>query len=536
MEAALESAKNRLQAVLDAALDCIICMDVKGHIQEFNTAAESTFGYTRAEAVGRDLAEVIVPPELREQHRMGLARYLKTGVGPVIGKRLEIPSMKKGGQRILVELAITEIPTEAGPFFTAYLRDITLRRRDEQRREVLYALAELLAKSKRVQDVAAKMLEILAPLNKWSFGALWITTEEGLDLVDTWDREPERHVSFERASRDARFGPGQGLPGRVLANKVAAWVEDVVIDTNFPRSPAAAASGLHSGFAFPICAHDGMLGVIEFFGNEPQSPDKDLLSMASALGRQVGQWWERQLAVEEMERQKHAAERANAAKDQFIAMLSHELRTPLSPVLFWADMTAQDPELPPKLREGAAMVLRSVKTEVRMIDELLDATKFRHGKVDLERDSCDLNVLATDSLRQLQEHLESKQMRTETALEPALPPVICDEGRIRQVMVNLIRNAIKFTAPGGLIRVRTALAEGGVCFSVEDTGSGMAPGRIDRLFEPFEQGVHQKSGGLGLGLTIVKSIVDLHGGRIEATSEGEGKGSTFTVWLPRRET
>src|SRR5436305_4360966 len=123
------------RGILDTALDCIITMDANGRVLEFNPAAERTFGFSRQEAIGKELAELIIPPQIREQHRRGLAHYLKTGEGPVIGKRIEIAGIRKDGSEILVELAITALKIDSGaPVFTAYLRDITERVRNDRRR------------------------------------------------------------------------------------------------------------------------------------------------------------------------------------------------------------------------------------------------------------------------------------------------------------------------------------------------------------------------------------------------------------------
>src|SRR3982075_2309718 len=135
------------RGILDTALDCIITMDADGRVLEFNPLAERVFGFSRQEAVGKELAELIIPPRMREQHRRGLAHYLKTGEGPVIGKRIEIAGVRKDGSEILVELAITGIKVDNSPIFTAYLRDITERIRADRRLLAQYTIASLLAGS-----------------------------------------------------------------------------------------------------------------------------------------------------------------------------------------------------------------------------------------------------------------------------------------------------------------------------------------------------------------------------------------------------
>ncbi len=169
------------RAILESALDCIITMDAEGIVQEWNPAAERTFGFTRAEAVGRELAELIIPPALRERHRKGLARYLETGKGPVLGKRIEIAGLHAEGRELLVELAITAFRLAGEPVFTAYLRDITERDRSDRRRTAQYAVASLLAGSWRIEDAALQIIQTIAESGNWTFGSLWLVEpNEGL--------------------------------------------------------------------------------------------------------------------------------------------------------------------------------------------------------------------------------------------------------------------------------------------------------------------------------------------------------------------
>src|SRR5437660_5726779 len=152
------------RAILESALDCIITMDAGGRVREFNPAAERVFGFSRAEALGKELAELIIPPRMREQHRRGLAHYLKTGKGPVLGKRIEIEGLRCDGSEILVELAITPFEIDGGRFFTAYLRDITARRRSEEARRRLAAVVE------SSQD-AIVSTDLQGAITSWNRGA-----------------------------------------------------------------------------------------------------------------------------------------------------------------------------------------------------------------------------------------------------------------------------------------------------------------------------------------------------------------------------
>src|SRR5438105_11222691 len=165
------------RGILDNALDGIIAMGADGRVLEFNPAAERTFGFTRQEAIGKELAELIIPARMREQHRRGLAHFLKTGEGPVIGKRIEIAGLRKDGSEILVELTITALKIDHEPLFTAYLRDITERVRNDRRRLAQYTVASLLAGSWTLEEASSAILQTIASIGDWALSGLWIYDE-----------------------------------------------------------------------------------------------------------------------------------------------------------------------------------------------------------------------------------------------------------------------------------------------------------------------------------------------------------------------
>jgi PAS domain S-box-containing protein len=241
------------------------------------------------------------------------------------------------------------------------------------------------------------------------------------------------------------------------------------------------------------------------------------------------------------------AEAANRAKDQFLATLSHELRTPLTPVLATAAAMLEQPETPEPIREVMEMIRRNVNLEVRLIDDLLDLTRIRGGKLHLKREAVDAHELIPRVLDICRHDPRAAGIRLVLDLAARRHDVEADPIRLQQVLWNLVRNAIQFTPEGGTITIRTRDGSGGaegdptgssrdaLIIAVSDTGIGIAPEVLPRIFALFEQGSDssaRRSGGLGLGLTITRSIVEQHGGRLVATSEGEGRGATFTIALP----
>jgi two-component system, chemotaxis family, CheB/CheR fusion protein len=643
------------RALIDSALDCIISMDARGRIMEFNPAAERVFGHSRDEAIGKDLSGLIIPPDLRERHRAGLRHYLETGEGPVLGKRLEVPALRADGSHILVELAITASPAGSEPRFTAYLRDITDRIRgeeaarrlaaiiessddaiiskdlngiitswnaaaerlfgykpeeiigksiltlipedrhyeepgiierirrgqridhyetvrrkkdgtlfdisvtvsplkdkqgqivgaskiarditdriqNERRRTAQYGVANLLAGSLSIAAAGPRILELVSGVGNWVAGSIWLREagEEELQSSITWHQDKPGLADFVQTIRATVLSANRGLPGRVVASRKPVVVENLADDPDFPRAAAAATANLKAAFAFPLMAEGEVNGVLELFSPEMVIPDPDLLSLMEALGSQIGLFVHRRKLDQELKRQKDAAESANVAKDRFLAALSHELRTPLTPILIWAGGMAGDPSLPPEISEGLEMVCRNVELEARLIDDLLDLTRIARGKLQLNLRKANAHDVLGHAMEIVRDDISSRNLRLSVELNATDHIILADESRLQQVFWNVLRNASKFTPDEGAVTVRTSNPQPqALWIEISDTGIGIEPQYLDKIFEAFEQGGTRKEG-LGLGLAISKAIVEMHRGSIRAFSDGPGKGAKFVIDL-----
>lgn len=230
------------------------------------------------------------------------------------------------------------------------------------------------------------------------------------------------------------------------------------------------------------------------------------------------------------------AEAANHAKDQFIAVLSHELRTPLAPVMLTVSSMAADDQLPAAVREDASSIRRNIELQTRLIDDLLDSSRINNRKLILRTALFNPRELLRDCIADLGPEAEQKQVCLGFQVESIRCEIFADRGRLQQVFCNLIRNAIKFTPDGGRVTVSMSDApEGRLRVTVSDTGVGIEPGLLPSVFNVFEQcgtSVTRRFGGLGLGLSIAKGIVDAHGGTITMSSDGRDRGATATVDLP----
>lgn len=239
--------------------------------------------------------------------------------------------------------------------------------------------------------------------------------------------------------------------------------------------------------------------------------------------------------VEAVRQAKEDAERANRAKDRFLAMLSHELRTPLTPIASAVPLLERNAVIPQKYQSLLPMIRRNVALEARLIDDLLDLSAISAGKVTLKLERVDMHQLVRAVAEMVESQVTQRGLRLTLDLGAAAPLVLGDEARLHQVVWNMLRNAIKFTPGGGSIVLRTRLRDGELVLACTDDGIGIEPAALPRIFQPFEQAdaeVSERFGGLGLGLAIARGLVREHEGRLEAASQGRGKGATFTLSLP----
>ncbi|HJT46178.1 MAG TPA: ATP-binding protein, partial [Chthoniobacterales bacterium] len=254
----------------------------------------------------------------------------------------------------------------------------------------------------------------------------------------------------------------------------------------------------------------------------------------------VGRVWsfrditERKRSEENLEAAKVAAEQANQAKDDFLASLSHELRTPLMPAMIAASYLSEHKDLAPELREEVKAILRNVQLEAQLINDLLDVTRITRGKIEVHHEVVDVHKLVENAHQIVNSDINPKGINFSMKLEAANHYIWADPVRLQQVFWNLMNNAVKFTPENGKISVCSYNRDAQFVFEISDTGIGIEPDRQASIFEPFHQGersITRRFGGLGLGLTISKTLLDLHGGTIAVESAGRNKGTTFRVFL-----
>lgn len=502
---ALQKSESRKSAILDSALDAIITMDHRGHVLDFNPAAQRMFGYTHEQANGSPLDQLIIPERLRERHHHGLANYLATGHGPVLGQRLEMQVLHALGHEFPVELSITRISGIEPPMFTATLRDITERKRTED--QMARALREL-------RDVKTALDE---------HAIVAITDRNGkITYVN------DKFCAISKYSRDELLGQDHRIINSGHHSK------------EFIRNlwKTIGAGHVWQG-EIKNRAKDGSFywvdtTIVPYLG-EDGKPVQYIAIRADVTERK-----RTEEALRESEERLRAAlttaEQASQMKDKFMAMLSHELRTPLTPVLMTASALEMDPDLTPEVRADLGMIRRNIELEAKLIDDLLDLSRITSGKLNLRMAPVDVNEGILHVVQICRAQVLEKRLRLGLDLDDEAGCVLADSARLQQVLWNLVSNAVKFTPEQGHIDVATRRADTRhVQITVSDNGLGIAAERLPRIFDAFEQGdvaITRKYGGLGLGLAIAKAVVQLHGGTIVAKSPGMGRGASFMVILP----
>jgi signal transduction histidine kinase len=323
--------------------------------------------------------------------------------------------------------------------------------------------------------------------------------------------------------RQFRLRVGESLAGRAAAERQLMVARDAVRDPSI--RPHLRALGFQTLLAIPLLARDRLIGVLQIGLIPDREFRTDEIDFIQLIAQQVA------IAIENSSLYEEARE-ANRIKDRFLSIASHELRTPLTSILGWTEMLKRVDSQDIRT-EAMQAIEQSARILSDLIGDMVDASRIREGKLVLNREPIDLSSLVAATLKTMTPSASQAGVKLEADIPDSALPVQGDPGRIRQVLWNLLTNAIKFTPRGKTITTRVRVNETSATITVEDEGEGISPEFLPYIFDELKQ--EQKgirAGGLGLGLHIVKTIVDMHGGTVEAQSDGAGRGATFIVRLP----
>jgi PAS domain S-box-containing protein len=536
-EHALRSSEARKSAVLQTALDAIVTIDHQGNVVDFNPAAERIFGHAREDVIGREMADVIVPPSLREGHRRGLQRYLSTGEHRVLNQLIELTAMRSDGSEFPVELAITAIGDSTRPMFTGYLRDISERKRAVD--ALRAAQGEL---EDRVAERTAQLVEasgfVKALLESLQTGIVACNAQGILTLFNRATREfhglPEAplspdqwadHYDLYAADGKTPLAKEQIPLFRALSGERVRDVEMVIAPRNgTPRTLSASGQSFYDPTGKHLGAVVSMHDVTE-------------RKLAEAALRQAHDDLERRVAqrTTELDAANLALKEADRRKDEFLATLGHELRNPLAPLRSGLQVMRLAGVDADSLERVRAMMERQVTQIIRLVDDLLDVNRISRGTFALRIERANLADIVHHALETCAPPIEEHRHKLTVSLPPVPIYINADSARLSQALCNLIVNAVKYTPDGGEIVVDVRRELGQALVSVRDSGVGIAPDMLNEIFEMFTQvdrSLESSQTGLGIGLTVVRRLIEMHGGTVEARSDGIGKGSEFIVKLP----
>jgi len=426
------------------------------------------------------------------------------------------------------------------------LLDVTARKDTEEQferqTELLWLLQRVAvaANEAREADEALQVcLDEVCAYTGWPVGHVVGrgADEDAIVSTDLWSIEDsEAAAAFRGASEAARFGPGEGLPGTVLATGRALWIEDIASEPDYLRGDAADALGLHAALAFPVLVGTEVVAVLEFYGTEPTARDDSLLRVMANVGTVLGRVVERTRAERALAAQNDQLRQLDALKDEFVSLVSHELRTPLTSIRGYLELVLEDEEtaVPPEHRQYLAVVQRNSERLLRLVGDLLFVAQIDAGRLSVERELLDLGALAAESVQGASPAAAGRGVELVLDADPA--PLAGDRSRLAQLLDNLVSNAVKFTAEGGRVTLRVRAGEDEVVLEVADSGMGIPADEQTQLFERFFRSSNARRAavpGTGLGLVIVRAIAQAHGGTVSLEST-EGVGTTFSVRLPAR--
>ena len=531
----LIEAELRIRAVVDHVVDGIITINDRAMIETFNPAAEKLFGYKASEVIGRNVS-MLMPEPYHGQHDKYVHNYLTTGVAKIIGIGREVVGLRKDGTVFPMDLAVSEFRLGSRHTFVGIVRDISERKRSEEAIKFLTDASGPLAALVDYESTLSKVAQLSVP-----FLADWCTVDL-LDAQGALHRKATAHADpakikavealelYPPANREARHGPA--LVASTDRSELIPIVSPEILAELQPdeeKQQQLRALGLRSAMSVPLEIHGRILGVMSLVSAESghQYGPSDL-AIAEDLARRAA------IAIENARLYAEAKD-ADRRKDEFLAMLAHELRNPLAPIRSGLDLLEMEGIDGDTAVWARNMMKHQVEHLVRLVDDLLDVSRIMRGKVQLRKESIQIADAVSRGIETTRPLIESQghELIVSVPTEPIW--IDADPVRLAQVIANLLNNAAKYSDKRGHIWITAERQADEAIIEVRDDGVGIEKDLLPKVFDLFTQAdrsAGRSQGGLGIGLTLVRNLVEMHGGTVEARSEGPGRGSQFTVRLP----
>jgi PAS domain S-box-containing protein len=529
-EDALRESEARFRRVVESNIIGVSFSTLDGEITDANDAYLQMLGCTREELrAGLLRWDEMTPPEYRHLDEHAIEEIKRSGACVPFEKE----HIRKDGTRVPVLIGSARLD-ETSQSCVCFIVDLTEQKRAANRTARLQSLTAALSEALTpVQAASAVLTHGLSAVGAHA-GSVALLNEQGgeLELLDA--------VGFpaEMIEKWRRFPVSSEAPlAEVVRTAQMVLIESLQArESRYPHLSALhAVNDSEALAAVPLIVEGRTIGAMGMTFREVQRFEEDDRAYMLAIARQCAQAIERARLYQAERRMRAEAEEANRTKDEFLATLSHELRTPLTAMLGWTRMLRMK-ELDAETSERALeTVERNARVQAQLIEDLLDVSRIITGKLRLDVRPMELMPVIDAAIDAVRPAAAAKNIELQTALDPLAGPVSGDPNRLQQVVWNLLSNAVKFTARGGQVKVGLERADSHVEVVVSDTGQGIKPDFLPYVFDRFRQAdgsTTRLHGGLGLGLAIVRHLIELHGGTVRAESPGEGQGATFKIQLP----
>lgn len=549
-EEALAQSEQKYRELVENANSIILRWTTDGTILFLNEFGQAFFGYSAEEIVGQPAIGTLVP-ESESTGRNLISLMAEIQENPQRYEHNINENIRRNGERVWIEWTNKVVRDAEGKMreILSIGSDVTERVRAEKELLRLNRLYAVLSQVNQAVIHAGSQRELLEEICRVAieFGAFkmaWIgeidpETQAVVPVASAGDAGG--YLQKVHIYADER-PEGRGPIGTSIREKRTYVCNDFQADPcTVPWREAASIVGFRAILSLPLRRGGSLFGSLAVYAGETDCFHAKEVALLEEVASDISfaldhldQELRRQQDEQALKHAKEAAEAANRAKDQFIGVLSHELRTPLTPVLTAVALLKAQEKMSEEMRASVEIIHRNVQLEARLIDDLLDVTRISRGIIELHRETVDAHTCLMKTLEICRSEIVHKGMDVALSLRARQHHVWADPARLQQVFWNLLKNAVKFTPGNGRISLRTSNEDGRLRIEIADTGIGIDASVMPRIFNAFEQGEKtwtRRFGGLGLGLSIAKAIVELHGGKIAASSEGTDKGAVFTVEL-----
>jgi len=498
MEEKLQESEEKFRIITSSAYDAIIMMDDNGNVSYWNKAAERMFGYKAEEVLGKHLHYLIAPEILHEAYRGGFEKFKNTGEGVAVGKTIELTALKKNGIEFPVELSLSSVKIKGKWHAIGIIRDITKRKEIEEEIKIRDAAIKSSINGIVITDSLGNLIYVNDSfLKMWKYNK----PEEviGKPIISFWEKNEDYR---EILSKLVDLG---GWTGEIIGERKDGSTFPVQISINFVKDEKGKISNIFASFVDIT---------------EQKKAEEELRKKQ-----------------EKIKKQNIQLKKLNKIKSEVLNITSHELRTPMSAIKGYAQMLLKGVlgDITDEQKKALKVILRNINRLDNLIRDILDVSRLESGTMKFLPEETDVEEVISEVIETMQSFAETKKIQIKTTIQKNLPKLFIDPERIKQVIINIVNNAIKFSPENSTIFIRVKKdKKDKILFEIQDYGKGIPKNKQKKIFDTFYQvdsGMDRKFGGAGLGLAISRGIILSHGGDIWVDSK-VGEGSTFKFTLP----